>query len=141
MAQFNEKEFIVTNIINGIKKGTFAKEYGNIMAVKFVAKGFITFEEVAIIDAEITAWEESQNIEPPVVEGPIEGTTDEVIGDIPTEETTEIEDETILDGEDGTETEVEESQTETEILDDSTNEEVVKESVEEPEAEPTESTE
>lgn len=105
MAQFNEKEFIVTNIINGIKKGTFAKEYGNIMAVKFVAKGFITFEEVAIIDAEITAWEEAQKIEPPVVEGPVEGTTDEVIGDIPTEEPTEIEDETILDGE-GTETEI-----------------------------------
>lgn len=91
MAQFNEKEFIVTNIINGIKKGTFAKEYGNIMAVKFVAKGFITFEEVAIIDAEITAWEEAQKIEPPVVEEPIE--------DIPTEEPTEIENETILDGE------------------------------------------
>jgi hypothetical protein len=98
MAQFNEKEFIVTNIINGIKKGTFAKEYGNIMAVKFVAKGFITFEEVAIIDAEITAWEEAQNIEPPIIEEPIDDTP---------KEPTEIEDETILDGEDGTETEVE----------------------------------
>lgn len=90
MAEFNEKEFIVTNIVNGIKKGTFAKEYGNIMAVKFVAKGFITFEEVAIIDAEITAWEEAQAIEPPTVE------------DIPTEET-EIKDETILDDEEPTE--------------------------------------
>ena len=118
MAGFNEKEFIVTNIINGIKKGTFAKEYGNIMAVKFVAKGFITFEEVAIIDAEITAWEEAQKIEPPVEE-PVE--------DIPTEET-ETESETILDGE-------EETETETEIIEDSTNEEEL------PEAEPTEATE
>ena len=125
MAVFNEKEFIVTNIVNGIKKGTFAKEYGNIMAVKFVAKGFITFEEVAIIDAEITAWEEAQKIEPPVEE-PIE--------DVTTEET-EIEDEMILDETEGTETEVEGTEEPTEIIEDSTIEEEL------PETEPTEPTE
>jgi hypothetical protein len=97
-------------------------------ALNWYSKGKLTEEDLAEIETMI----EAQYIEPPVVEGPIE--------DIPTDET-EIEDETILDGEDGTETEVEESQTENEILDDSTNEEVVEESVKEPEAEPTESTE
>ena len=117
---FNLKSFIKTNIINGIKKGSFAKEYGNIMAVNYLAKGLLAEEDVAMIDAEITAWEEAQYIVPePPVEEPIE--------DVPNEEPTEIEDETVLDGEEETETEVEESQTETEII------EETQEPIEEPE--------
>lgn len=70
-------------------------------ALNWYSKGKLTEEDLAEIETMI----EAQYIEPPVVEGPIEETTDEVIGDIPTEEPTEIEDETILDGE-GTETEI-----------------------------------
>ena len=54
---FNLKEFIVTNIVNGIKNGTFTKEYGNIMAVNYFTKGLITEEEIISIDAQITEWD------------------------------------------------------------------------------------
>lgn len=116
-----------------LKKG-FLEAVGNmadyrirINAGGWVDKDVLTEEDfLEICDAINNQYIE----EPPVIEEPIE--------DIPTEEVeeeTEIEDETILDGE-------EESQTETEIPDDSTNEEVVEESVEEtPEVEPTEPTE
>lgn len=54
---FNLKSFITTNIVNGIKNGTFSKEYGNIMAVNYLVKGILTEDDVASIDAQITAWE------------------------------------------------------------------------------------
>ena len=57
---FNLKEFITKNIVNGIKNGTFSKEYGNIMAVNYLVKGILTEDDVANIDAQITAWEEEQ---------------------------------------------------------------------------------
>ena len=57
---FNLKEFIVKNIVNGIKNGTFSKEYGNIMAVNYLVKGILTEEDVASIDAQIIAWEEEK---------------------------------------------------------------------------------
>jgi hypothetical protein len=88
-------------------------------ALNWYSKGKLTEEDLGEVETLI----EAQYIEPPVVEEPID--------DIPTEEVeeeTEIEDETILDGE-------EESQTETEIPEDSTNDEEL------PEVEPTEPTE
>ena len=54
---FNLREFIVKNIVNGIKNGTFSKEYGNIMSVNYLLRGVLTEEDIAVIDAEITAWE------------------------------------------------------------------------------------
>ena len=57
---FNLKSFIVTNIVNGVKNGTFTKEYGNIMAVNYYTKGIIGEEEIMEIDAQITEWENSQ---------------------------------------------------------------------------------
>ena len=58
---FNLKEFITKNIVNGVKNGTFAKEYGNIMAVNYLTKGILNEEDVANIDTQLTAWEESQS--------------------------------------------------------------------------------
>lgn len=104
----------------------------------WVDKNVLTEEDYL----EICRAVEAQYIVPePPVEEPIE--------DIPTEET---EDETILDGEEGTETETEENETETEIPEDSTNdgdlpetestEQTTEDPVEEtPETEPTEPTE
>ena len=60
---FDLKEFIVRNIVSGIKNGSFAKEYGNIMAVNYLAKGLLTEEDVQSIDAQITEWEEQKRIE------------------------------------------------------------------------------
>lgn len=55
---FNLKSFIVENIVNGIKNNTFTKEYGNIMAVNYLAKGIITEEEIIAIDTQIVEWSE-----------------------------------------------------------------------------------
>ena len=68
---FDLKAFIVTNIVNGIKNGTFTKEYGNIMAVNYLAKGMLTEENVIDIDAQITEWENSKVVEEPTVKEPI----------------------------------------------------------------------
>ena len=89
---FNLKEFITKNIVNGIKNGTFSKEYGNIMAVDYLIKGILTEEDVASIDAQITAWEAEQIVkEEPAEEIPPEEVnepTDEVIEE-PVEDTGE----------------------------------------------------
>ena len=54
---FNLKEFIVKNIVNGIKNGTWSKEYAAIMAVNYLAKGILAEEDVESIDTQITEWE------------------------------------------------------------------------------------
>lgn len=54
---FDLKEFIVRNIVSGIKNHSFAKEYGNIMAVNYLSKGLLVEEDLQKIDEEITAWE------------------------------------------------------------------------------------
>lgn len=72
---FNLKEFIVKNIVNGIKNGTWSKEYANIMAVNYLAKGLLSEEDVASIDAQISVWEQAAK--------------EEVTEDIPMEEVTE----------------------------------------------------
>lgn len=54
---FNLQSFITMNIVNGVKKGTFSKEYANIMAVNYLVKGILTEDNVVDIDAQITAWE------------------------------------------------------------------------------------
>lgn len=80
---FNLKEFITKNIVNGIKNGTFSKEYGNIMAVDYLVKGILTEEDVASIDSQITAWEAEQI------------TKEETVEEIPSEEVTEPTDEVV----------------------------------------------
>lgn len=123
---FNLKEFTTKNIVNGIKNGTFSKEYGNIMAVDYLVKGILTEEDVASIDAQITAWEAEQIAkEESVKEIPPEEVTeptDEVIEE-PEEDTGEatelpvgeIEPETEQSEPEITETESENTETETEI--------------------------
>lgn len=77
---FNLKDFIKKNIVEGIKNGTFSKEYGNIMAVNYLVKGILVEEDVATIDEEITAWAAAQ-----VVETPAEPSEEEnVVVDTPT---------------------------------------------------------
>ena len=123
---FNLKEFTTKNIVNGIKNGTFSKEYGNIMAVDYLVKGILTEDDIANIDAKITAWEAEQvSKEEPVEEIPPEEVTeptDEVIEE-PAEDTgeateppvEEIEPETEQSEPEITETESENTETETEI--------------------------
>lgn len=117
---FNLKEFIVKNIVNGIKNGTWSKEYGNIMAVNYLAKGILSEEDVASIDAQISAWETEQAAKEEVVEEtPTEDATEpeEEVTDEPAEETESIENETVPE-----ETETEITETETEIEENETAE-------------------
>ena len=58
---FNLKEFITKNIVNGVKNGTWSKEYACIMATNYLVKGILNEEDVANIDTQFTIWEESQN--------------------------------------------------------------------------------
>ena len=57
---FNLSEFITKNIVNGVKNGTFTKEYANIMAVNYMLKGVLTEESVMSINSQIEAWESEQ---------------------------------------------------------------------------------
>lgn len=57
---FDLKSFIVTNIVNGVKNGTFTKEYGNIMAVNYMVKNVITQDDVEVVSTQIEAWEAEQ---------------------------------------------------------------------------------
>lgn len=57
---FDLKSFIVTNIVNGVKNGTFTKEYGNIMAVNYMVKNVLAEENVISVSTQIEAWEEEQ---------------------------------------------------------------------------------
>lgn len=58
---FDLKEFIVRNLVNGVKNGTFTKEYANITAVNYLVKGVLTEEHVVSVNTQIDAWEAEQN--------------------------------------------------------------------------------
>ena len=103
---FNLKEFITKNIVNGIKNGTFSKEYGNIMAVDYLVKGILTEEDVASIDSQITAWEAEQIAK--------EESVEEIPSEEVTEPTDEVIEELVEDTGEATELPVEEIEPETE---------------------------
>lgn len=54
---FELSSFIVKNTVNGVKNGTFSKEYANIMAVNYMLKGVLAEEDVVSISTQIEAWE------------------------------------------------------------------------------------
>lgn len=57
---FDLQGFIVTNIVNGVKNGTFTKEYANIMAVNYMVKNVIAQKDVETVSTQIEAWEAEQ---------------------------------------------------------------------------------
>lgn len=59
---FNLKEFIKTNLINGVSNGIFAKEYAAILATNYLVKGILSETDVEEISEAIT---------PPIVEDDI----------------------------------------------------------------------
>ena len=134
---FNLKEFIVKNIVNGIKNGTFSKEYGNIMAVNYLVKGILTEEDVASIDAQISTWEAEQaakedvKVEPPTEE--ITESTKEVMEE-PKEDTGDTTEPPVEETEPETEqTETESAETETEITETESESEEIEPEAKEPE--------
>ena len=91
---FDLKNFIVTNTVNGVKNGTFTKEYVNIMAVNYMLKGVLLEEDVISISTQIESWEAEQNavvepVEPSEDENPVEdvvGESEEETVEEPVEE-------------------------------------------------------
>lgn len=49
---FNLKEFILNNLIKGVKNGTFTKEYASILATNYYIKGILNEEDLARFDGE-----------------------------------------------------------------------------------------
>lgn len=58
---FNLKNFIKISLIDGAKKGIFAKEYANILAVNYLIKGLLTEEDLSEIGETLSL--QSENIE------------------------------------------------------------------------------
>lgn len=82
---FNLAEFIITNTVNGVKNGTFTKEYANIMAVNYMLKGVLTQDDVVSINEQIEIWEAVQNAEIELVEPeeiPVEDVLDELVEEL-----------------------------------------------------------
>ena len=51
---FSLKEFIIKNLIDGVKRGDFTKPYASIMATNYVVKGILTESDVERFDTETT---------------------------------------------------------------------------------------
>ena len=115
---------IKEKIVERVKNGFFDGAGGYLKAMDYYAKGLISLDTVKAIESEIEAWEMSKIVEPPAVE-------------LPTEEETETEDETILDGEAGTEI-IEDSTNEDEVPETESTEQTTEEEIEEPATETTE---
>lgn len=79
---FNLKEFILENLINGVKKGIFAKEYASTLAVNYMLKGILTTEDIERFDSEAVIEVVEEVIEDPIEEieeTPIEEVVEETI--------------------------------------------------------------
>jgi hypothetical protein len=47
---FDIREFIKTNLIQGVKNGSFTREYANILGVNYLTKGLVANEDLVEID-------------------------------------------------------------------------------------------
>ena len=74
---FNFNEFIIENLINGYKEGSFSETQINIFAMNYLGRGQITrdefdfiLDEIRRIDLEKMEEEKSENavVEPPMIE-------------------------------------------------------------------------
>lgn len=74
---FNLKEFVLSNLINGVNKNSFSKEYASILATNYLLKGILSEEDIQRFDEETTKEE--------IIEEPIE----EIKEEIPEEENSE----------------------------------------------------
>lgn len=81
---FNFKEFVVKSLIDGVKNGSFTKEYASILATNYVLKGLLTQEDVARFDEETSEnskeIENSSSIEE-IPEEKAEPTIDEILSE------------------------------------------------------------
>ena len=57
---FNLKEFILSNLINGVNNNSFSKEYASILATNYLLKGILSAEDLQRFDEETTKKEEPE---------------------------------------------------------------------------------
>lgn len=69
---FNLKEFIVKNLIEGVKNGSFTKEYASILATNYLLKGVLSQEDIAKFDSETTIEEVIEEVIEEMIETPVE---------------------------------------------------------------------
>lgn len=82
---FDLNSFIVTNLVKGVKNGTFTKEYANITAVNYLSKGMLTENDVISVNAQVEAWEAEKN----AVYETVEPSEEIPVEDVAEEETAE----------------------------------------------------
>ena len=51
---FNLREFIINNLIKGVKNKSFSKEYASILATNYFIKGILSEKDIMKFDAETT---------------------------------------------------------------------------------------
>ena len=82
----NLKEFIINNLIKGVKNKSFSKEYASILAVNYLIKGILNEEDIQKFDLETTEVVE-ENVEQTIET--VEEIPEEVIEETPVIEETE----------------------------------------------------
>lgn len=64
---FNLSEWLQDNLIEGTKKGIFAREYAAMLAANYMLKGIFTSEQVQEIAAATAITQTAENIEEEII--------------------------------------------------------------------------
>ena len=71
---FSMRDFVKRNIKNGVKNGTFTREYASILLIGYLGKGYISGDDIAELDE---YFDSVEVVPEPVIEEPaIEPTED-----------------------------------------------------------------
>lgn len=68
---FNLKEFVLNNLINGVKNGSFTKEYASILATNYLLKGILSQDDISRFDRETTIEEVIDEVIEEMIETPV----------------------------------------------------------------------
>ena len=74
---FNLKEFIINNLVKGVKNKSFSKEYASILATNYLLKGILNEEDIMRFDTETT--EPVENVEEVTEDNEEVDSTEEVV--------------------------------------------------------------
>ena len=62
---FSMRDFVKRNIKNGVKNGTFTREYASILLIGYLGKGYISEDDIAEMD---TYFDSLEVVPEPVIE-------------------------------------------------------------------------
>ena len=72
---FSIRDFIKRNIKNGVKNGTFTREYASILLIGYLGKGYISEDDIAELDEYFDSLEV---VPEPVIEEPMNEPTEDI---------------------------------------------------------------